>query len=89
MKYLEKLNNLYMNTSVDNLNKYITLYLNDLEDYGDTTNLVLVESTLNSLKQLIIESKSDISIILKEALVNSTPEKKEVIEDFMLYIKEA
>ena len=89
MKHLEKLNNSYMNTSVSNLNKYITLYLNDLEDYDDTTNLVLVESTLNSLKQLIVESKKDISVILKEALVNSTPEKKEVIEDFMLYIKEA
>jgi uncharacterized protein YsxB (DUF464 family) len=89
MKYLEKLNNSYMNTSVDNLNKYITLYLNDLEDYSNTNNLMLAESTLNSLKQLIVESKSDISIILKEALVNSSPEKKEVIEDFMLYIKEA
>jgi hypothetical protein len=89
MKHLEKLNNSYMNTSVDNLNKYITLYLNDLEDYGDTATLMLAESTLNSLKQVIVESKSDISIILKEALVNSSPEKKEVIEDFMLYIKEA
>jgi hypothetical protein len=29
------------------------------------------------------------SIVLKEALVNSTPERKVIIEDFMLYIQEA
>jgi hypothetical protein len=79
-----------MNVSQDKLNEYITLYLNDLADYGDNEqSFILAESTLGSLKQLIVESKQDMSVILKEALVKSTPEKKEVLEDFMLYIQEA
>ena len=79
-----------MNVSQDKLNKYITLYLNDLADYGDEEqNYVLTESVLNSLKQLIVESKQDTSVILKEALVKATPENRVVLEDFMLYIQEA
>jgi len=79
-----------MNVSQDKLNEYITLYLNDLADYGDDEqSFILAESTLGSLKQLIVESKQDMSAILKEALIKSTPEKKEVLEDFMLYIQEA
>jgi len=76
-----------MNVSQNKLNEYITLYLNDVEDYYGE-DLILAESTLNSLKQLIVESKKDMSIILKEALINSPPERKKVIEDFMLYIQE-
>ena len=78
-----------MSVSQNKLNEYITLYLNDVEDYYGERDLVLTESTLNSLKQLIVESKKDMSIVLKEALVNSTPERKIIIEDFMLYIQEA
>ena len=79
-----------MNASPNKLNEYITLYLNDVEDYySGEKDLTLVESILNSLKQLIVESKQDdISIILKEALMFSSPEKKEIIEDFMIYIQE-
>ena len=79
-----------MNVSQDKLNEYINLYLNDLVDYSDDDqSYILAESILGSLKQLIVESKKDISIILTEALINATPEKKEVLEDFMLYIQEA
>ena len=78
-----------MSVSQNKLNEYITLYLNDVEDYYGEKDLVLTESTLNSLKQLIVESKKDMSIVLKETLVNSTPERKVIIEDFMLYIQEA
>jgi hypothetical protein len=77
-----------MSVSQNKLNEYITLYLNDVEDYYGEKDLVLTESTLNSLKQLIVESKKDMSIVLKEALINSTPERKVIIEDFMLYIQE-
>ena len=79
-----------MNVSQDKLNEYINLYLNDLADYGDDDqNYILAESVLGSLKQLIVESKQDMSIVLKEALIKSTPEKRVVLEDFMLYIQEA
>ena len=78
-----------MNVSQDKLNEYINLYLNDLADYGEEQSCILAESVLGSLKQLIVESKKDISVILNESLINATPEKKEVLEDFMLYIQEA
>jgi hypothetical protein len=78
-----------MNVSQNKLNEYIKLYLNDLEDYGNEQNIILTESVLNSLKQLIVESKKDTTLILREALVKATPEKRVIIEDFMLYIQEA
>lgn len=78
-----------MNVSQDKLNEYIELYLNDVEDYGDEKTYILAESILETLKSLIVESKKDISSVLKEALINTTPEKREVIKDFMLYIEEA
>ena len=78
-----------MNVSQSNLHECIRLYLNDLSDYGtEDQNYVLTESTLNSLKQTIVESKQDISVLLEEILNKSTPEKQEILEDFMLYIKE-
>jgi|TARA_R110000868_G_scaffold80459_1_gene228674 hypothetical protein len=78
-----------MNVSQDKLNEYIELYLNDVEDYGDEKTYILAESILETLKSLIVESKKDMSSVLKEALINTTPEKREVIKDFMLYIEEA
>ena len=78
-----------MNASQDKLNEYIDLYLNNIEDYCSDEIYIISESTLLSLKKLIVESKMDMSSMLKEALINTTPEKKTVIEDFMLYIKEA
>ena len=39
-----------MNVSQDKLNEYISLYLNDLADYGDEDqNYTLTESVLGSL----------------------------------------
>lgn len=79
-----------MNVSQNKLNEYITLYLNDLADYSDDDqSCILAESVLNPLKQLIMESKQDTSIILKEALIKASPEKRVILEDFMLYIQEA
>ena len=78
-----------MNVSQNKLNEYIELYLNDVEDYSDEKTYILTESILTTLKSLIVESKKDMSLVLKEALINTTPEKREVIKDFMLYIEEA
>jgi hypothetical protein len=79
-----------MNVSQNKLNEYINLYLNDLADYSDEDqSYTLAESVLNPLKQLIMESKQDTSIILKEALIKASPEKRVILEDFMLYIQEA
>jgi hypothetical protein len=80
-----------MNVSQQNkLNNLINLYLNDLADYGDSEqSYILAESTLNSVKQLIVETKGgDIKDILKEEYEKASPEKQEVLKDFMLYVKE-
>ena len=77
-----------MNVSQNKLNNLITLYLNDLADYGDSNqSYMLAESTLNSIKQLIIESKGDTKDILQEEYEKASPEKQEVLKDFMIYVK--
>jgi len=76
-----------MNASQNNLNELINLYLNDVADYS-TEDLILTESVLKPIKQLIIESKQSTSEVLKEAIKRSTPTEKKVIEDFITYIKE-
>ena len=77
-----------MNISQTKLNDLITLYLNDLADFGDKEqSYILAESTLNSIKQLIVESKGDTKDILKEEYEKATPEKQEVLKDFMIYVK--
>lgn len=77
-----------MKFSKNKINEYINLYLNDLEDFTEGTNYVLVESTLNLLKPVLLESKKDTLDILKEVYNTSSPEKQEILKDFMLYIKE-
>jgi hypothetical protein len=69
------------------LNNIIELYLSDLSDYDDD-NLLLAESVLMPVKQLLTEGKQDEDKILLEALRKSTPEQKVVLEDFLLYIRE-
>ena len=55
-----------MKLSKNNLSEIIQLYLNDIEDYGNTSNLVLAESVLNPLKSLILESKTTVKDLLLE-----------------------
>jgi hypothetical protein len=70
------------------LNNLIELYLNDLSDY-DNTNLLLAESALKPMRQLITEGKKDQNQIIIETLKKATPEHKPIIEDFLLYVREA
>jgi 3'-phosphoadenosine 5'-phosphosulfate (PAPS) 3'-phosphatase len=69
------------------LNNLIELYLNDLSDY-DNTNLLLAESALKPMRQLITEGKKDQNQIIIETLKKATPEHKPIIEDFLLYVRE-
>ena len=70
------------------LNNLIELYLNDLSDY-DNTNLLLAESALKPMRQLITEGKKDQNQIIIETLKKATPEHKPIIEDFLLYMRES
>lgn len=73
-----------MSTSLNNL---IELYLNDLADF-DEENLLLAESVLKPVKQLLTEGKNQEDILF-EAYQKSSPKQKEILKDFLLYIKEA
>ena len=85
MKYLNVLKKLSMSAS---LNEMIELYLNDIADY-DNDNLLLAESVLKPVKQLLTEGKLDEDKILIEAYRKSNTEQKAIIEDFLIYIKES
>jgi hypothetical protein len=72
-----------------NINEYIQLYLNDLEDYGDDSdNTLIAETVLNDFKMLLIESKEqDMTVLLKEAIHNSRPVNRLVYKNFLEYLE--
>jgi len=70
------------------LNKLIELYLNDIADYDTDSNLILAESVLKPVKQLITEGKKDQEEILLETYNKATSKQKDILVDFLLYIKE-
>ena len=77
-----------MKPSKSKLNEYIQLYLNDLEDYGDSqADLLIAESTLSTFKLLLVESNQDVPTLLREAITNSEHEQREVFEDFLDYLE--
>ncbi len=63
-----------MKLSKDKINEWIQLYLNDLEDYGDSSaDFIIAEHTLHSFHKLLVESNQDVSIMLREAIAKSSP----------------
>lgn len=70
------------------LNDLIESYLNDMADYDTDTNLILAESVLKPVKQLLTEGKKNQEEILLEAYRKATPKQKDILEDFLLYVKE-
>ena len=78
-----------MKLSKPQLNEYIKLYLNDLDDYGgDQDNYLLAEQTLSKFGNLLTESKQDVRRMLNEAITNSDKNIREVYEEFLMYIQE-
>jgi hypothetical protein len=78
-----------MKYSKSNINEYIQLYLNDLEDYGDDSdNTLIAETVLNDFKMLLTESKEqDMTILLKKAIHNSRPVNRLVYKNFLEYLE--
>ena len=78
-----------MKYSKSNINEYIQLYLNDLEDYGDDSdNTLIAETVLNDFKMLLTESKEqDMIVLLKEAIYNSRPVNRLVYKNFLEYLE--
>ena len=78
-----------MKYSKSNINEYIQLYLNDLEDYGgEGDNVQISEIVLNDFKMLLTESKEqDMTQLLKEAIHNSRPVNRLVYKNFLEYLE--
>jgi hypothetical protein len=73
-----------MKLSKNKLSEAIKIYLNDIEDYGDTNEYMLAEATLKPITTLILESKSS-TIDLNECLAVS--KNPFVIQDLIIYIQ--
>ena len=69
------------------LNNIIELYLNDVSDYHPD-NILIAESVLRPIKQLLTEGKQDEDVILLEAFRKCDAEQKVILEDFLLYVRE-
>jgi hypothetical protein len=76
-----------MKKSKKQLDEYIKLYLNDVEDYGDDNELIIAEQTLSRLSNnLITEGEFDINQVLTESINKAQTKSKTVLEDFRIYI---
>ena len=77
-----------MNISQNKLQEVLTLYLNDIEDYGTPDELVLAEAALSPIKNLLTESKKPTKQLIQEVHDNATSETKPIIKDFLLYLNQ-
>jgi L-lactate utilization protein LutC len=77
-----------MKISKEQLNEYIKLYLNDVEDYGEDDELIIAETTLSKLQNnLITESEFDLQSVITEAINKSQSKSKLVLNDFFMYVE--
>lgn len=76
-----------MNISKDKLQEMLTLYLNDIQDYGTQEEFILAESVLSPYKQLLTENKQSVIKLVQE-MTNNT-KNQSIISDFFTYVKEA
>lgn len=77
-----------MNISQNKLQEVLTLYLNDIEDYGTPDELVLAESALTPIKNLLTESKKPTKQLIQEIFSTSEPKSQIVITDFLKYFNQ-
>jgi hypothetical protein len=77
-----------MKISKEQLNEYVKLYLNDVEDYGEDNELIIAETTLSKLQNnLITESEFDFQQVITEAISKSQSKSKIILNDFLLYVE--
>lgn len=77
-----------MSISENKLQEVLTLYLNDIEDYGTSDELVLAESALHPFKKLLTESVKPTQNLIQEIFSTSSSENQIVITDFLKYINQ-
>ena len=77
-----------MNISQNKLQEVLTLYLNDIDDYGTPDELVLAEAALSPIKNLLTESKKPTKQLIEEVFSASEPKSQIVITDFLKYFNQ-
>jgi hypothetical protein len=77
-----------MNISQNKLQEVLMLYLNDIEDYGTSDELVLAEAALSPIKNLLTESKKPTKQLIEEIFNASEPKSQIVITDFLKYFNQ-
>jgi hypothetical protein len=77
-----------MSISKNKLQEVLTLYLNDIEDYGTPDELVLAESALSPFKSLLTEDKKPTKQLIQEVFSISEPKSQIVIADFLKYFNQ-
>ena len=77
-----------MNISQNKLQEVLTLYFNDIEDYGTADELVLAESALSPFKSLLTEGKKPTKELIEEVFNNSELKNQNIIKDFLVYLNQ-
>lgn len=77
-----------MNILQNRLEEALTLYLNDIEDYGTSDELTLAESALSPFKSLLTENKKSSKELIEEVFNNSEPKNQNIIKDFLVYLNQ-
>ena len=76
-----------MKVSENKLQEMITLYLNDVEDYGTHEEYIIAESALSPYKKLLTENKKSVSQLIQEIADKSQSDS--TLFDFLTYVQEA
>lgn len=77
-----------MNISQNKLQEVLTLYLNDIEDYGTSDELILAEAALFPIKNILTESKKSTKQLIEEVFSASEPKSQIIITDFLKYFNQ-
>mgnify|MGYP003350537501 CR=1 FL=1 len=77
-----------MEFSKKQIDEAMSQYLQDNEDFGDSTETELITEVFKGVKSLLIESTSDrVSLQLLQEHANTLKGiPKDILEDFVLYI---
>jgi hypothetical protein len=76
-----------MKVSKNKLQEMITLYLNDVDDYGTHEEYMIAESALSPYKQLLTENKKPFNQLIQE--ITDKAKTNSTLFDFLTYIKES
>lgn len=77
-----------MKLSQNNINEYITHYLNDMDEYYDIDEEKEIARTLlESFQNQLNESEQPYGVLIKEKYNTADDSEKQIIKDFLTYIK--